>query len=155
MYFSSSHPSGGIFVAFGRGVSLSHKMKKTLILAAASVLLSSCFVTTGPYGDVDVVATASSVNSVGWVSAYYDASGFPIYGYYNGRAVYGYNPHGSPVFSFSALTATCVVPSWGPADWYGGHWHYPRHIHRTHYPQHHPSGHFPGHRPKHHGGYRR
>ena len=105
-------------------------MKKKSIflamLAASSVMLSSCFVTVGPHGEVAVggsggIAVDSHGHVAAWTNASYDAAGFPIYGYYYGRPVYGYDPYGAAVFTFGVLTAACIVPAWGPAPWYCGH----------------------------------
>ena len=93
----------------------------------------------GGYGD--------GYASVGWSNARYDALGYPIYGYDDGRPVYGYSAAGLPIFSFGALTSYCYVPNWGPASWYCGHWHYPRHIYRRPLPPRYPHHHHPGLRP--------
>ncbi len=66
----------------------------------------------------------------GWTSARYDSAGFPIYGYYNNRPVYGYTSAGLPVFNFIELNRTCIVPNWKPAPHYHGNWQYPPHIDR-------------------------
>lgn len=142
-----------VFFALYHLIGMKTKLLYMGLLVGAPMLLNSCFVTTGPYGDVQEVAVSTSYSgTAGWVAASYDVTGFPIYGYYNGRPVYGYNPHGDPIFSFGALTATCLVPSWGPAGWYVGSWHYPRHVRRVYRPSHHPHDHHPGrhHRGRHH-----
>ena len=92
------------------------------ILAASSVMLSSCYVTAGPHGHVTVggsggISVDSHGNVAAWTDASYDSAGFPIYGYYYGRPVYGYDAYGAAVFTFGALTAACIVPAWGPAPW--------------------------------------
>ena len=118
-------------------------------VAGLSLLLSSCVVPYDGYGTF-TYSTNGYSSSVAWTSASYDANGFPIYGYYYGRPVYGYTSTGAAIFTIAALTALCFVPDWGPAPWYHGHWHYPAHIHHCAVPPHHAPGHHPGSRP--HGG---
>lgn len=116
-------------------------------LVLGALLLASCDST----WHTDYVYAGSGYNgsyaSVGWSNARYDALGYPIYGYDDGRPVYGYSAAGLPIFSFSALTSYCYVPNWGPASWYCGHWHYPRHVHRRPLPPRYPHHHHPGLRP--------
>ena len=115
-------------------------------MLGAALGLSSCAVYDYP------VYTSASVGVGGpgwsataaWSDARYDVNGFPIFGYSYGQPVYGYTASGAAVFTFAALTASCWVPSWGPAHWYCGHWHYPRHIHRVSCPPKHPAWHHPG-----------
>lgn len=64
--------------------------------------------------------------------ARYDSSGFPIYGYQDNRPIYGYNSYGAPIFALALLTAACFVPSWGPAHYYHGHYHYPHYVRHYH-----------------------
>ncbi|MBQ7022348.1 MAG: hypothetical protein IJN29_02130 [Akkermansia sp.] len=118
-------------------------------VAGLSLLLSSCVAPYDGYGTFSYSTNGYS-SSVAWTSASYDANGFPIYGYYYGRPVYGYTSTGAAIFTIAALTALCFVPNWGPAPWYHGHWHYPPHIHRVPAPPHHAPGHRPASRP--HGG---
>ncbi|MBQ4613919.1 MAG: hypothetical protein IJB31_03215 [Akkermansia sp.] len=119
----------------------------------AALFCSSCVVSPdgyyGPYGTYSV-STNGYNTSVAWTNASYDANGFPIFGYSYGRPVYGYTEAGVAIFTVAALTALCFVPSWRPAPWYHGHWHYPHHCHRVAAPPRHPHGHAPGVRP--HGG---
>ena len=131
------------------------KLKFISLMAAASVLLSSCAAYAYPlYTGASVsVGGPGWSTSVSWSNASYDVNGFPIFGYYYGQPVYGYTAAGAAVFSFAALTAACLVPSWGPAPWYCGHWHYPPHIHRVACPPRYPAGHCPGVRPPHGGHY--
>ncbi len=117
------------------------------IVAAASLLFSSCVYSAGGgYGTISY-ATDGYSSSVAWTNASYDANGFPIFGYSYGRPVYGYTEAGVAIFTVAALTALCFVPHWAPAPWYHGHWHYPAHIHRCAAPPRFPHGHNPGHRP--------
>lgn len=129
------------------------KMKKfpaavVAVLSCSAVFLSSCVYEMPVYRG----GTAYSYSSAApvWTEASYDANGFPIFGYYGGRPVYGYTAEGVAIFTFAALTAACLVPLWAPAPWYHGHWHYPRHIHRVNVPPHCPHDHRPAMRP--HGG---
>lgn len=116
------------------------------VMLGAALGLSSCAVYDYP------VYTSASVGvggpgwsaSAAWSDARYDVNGFPIFGYSYGQPVYGYTASGAAVFTFAALTSSCWVPSWGPAHWYCGHWHYPRHIHRVSCPPKHPAWHHPG-----------
>lgn len=118
------------------------------VLSCSAVFLSSCVYEMPVYRG----GTAYSYSSAApvWTEASYDANGFPIFGYYGGRPVYGYTAEGVAIFTFAALTAACLVPLWAPAPWYHGHWHYPRHIHRVNVPPHCPHDHRPAMRP--HGG---
>ncbi len=124
------------------------KSKMTCVAMVLGVVmgLSSCAVYDYPmYTSASVgVSGPGWSTSVAWSDARYDANGFPIFGYSYGQPVYGYTASGAAVFTFAALTASCWVPSWGPAHWYCGHWHYPRHIHRVSCPPKHPSWHHPG-----------
>ena len=124
-------------------------LKHIALMCGAAVALSSCVVYDYPmYTSASVgVGGSGWSSSVSWTNASYDANGFPIFGYYYGQPVYGYTAAGVAVFSFGALTASCVVPNWAPAAWYCGHWHYPRHVRRVSCPPHFPAGHRPGVRP--------
>lgn len=117
------------------------------LFASIAPVLSSC----GPEWHADSIDVGGGYGgayaSAGWSNSRYDDAGFPIYGYYDGRPVYGYSSLGSPIFSFSLLTSSCYVPSWGPAPYYCGHWHYPRHIYRRPLPPRYPHHHHPGMRP--------
>ena len=125
--------------------------KITALLAGAAVLLCSCDHMRLSYVGVGVSSGYSGgtvINSsVAWTPASYDVNGFPIYGYSYGRPVYGYTPDGVAIFTFAAITAACMVPLWGPAPWYHGHWHYPPHVRHVSAPPRYPAGHRPHHRP--------
>lgn len=128
---------------------MKNKVKRIAVVVFAAVGLSSCAVYDYPMytsGSVSMAGRGWS-SSVAWTDARYDVNGFPIYGYSYGRPVYGYTSSGVAVFSFTALTSSCCVPSWGPAHWYCGHWHYPRHIHRVSVPPRYPAWHRPGRHP--------
>lgn len=125
---------------------MSHmKAAAVAVLCCSGLFLNSCMYEVPVYGGVSYSNGYGSVSA--WTAASYDANGFPIYGYYYGRPVYGYTPEGVAIFTFAALTAACFVPHWAPAPWYHGHWHYPHHIHRVSVPHHCPHDHFPSHRP--------
>lgn len=115
--------------------------------AMCALVLPSC----GPEWHADYFDAGGSHGGVyassGWSNSLYDASGFPIYGYYDGRPVYGYSSSGVPIFSFSLLTSSCYVPSWSPAPYYCGHWSYPHHVCRRPLPPRYPHHHHPGMRP--------
>ena len=117
----------------------------TALLGLSAMVLSSC-----DYGYWTVGGTYHTPHgsvTAAWTNASYDADGFPIYGYYYGRPVYGYTPAGVAIFSLAAITAACIVPHWHPAPWYRGSWHYPPRVRRMAVPPHVPGGHHPGVRP--------
>ena len=118
------------------------------VLCCSGLFLNSCMYEVPVYGGVSYNNGYSYANT--WEASSYDANGFPIFGYYRGRPVYGYTPEGVAIFTFAALTAACLVPLWAPAPWYHGHWHYPHHIHRVSVPPHCPHDHHPSMHP--HGG---
>lgn len=117
------------------------------VLCCSGLFLNSCVYDVPVYGGVSVNGGYGGVSVSAWTDASYDANGFPIYGYYYGRPVYGYSATGAAIFTFAALTAACFVPHWAPAPWYHGHWHYPHHIHRVSAPKHFPHDHCPARRP--------
>ncbi len=134
-------------------------MKKTprfAALAALSALaFSSCYYyptvggsvyTSSAYG-VPVGTQVSYQSNVAWTNASYDAAGIPIYGYSYGQPVYAYTAAGAAIFTAAAITAACIVPDWGYADWYRGSWRYPVHVHHHHAPPRYPKGHRPSYRP--------
>ena len=117
------------------------------VLACASLIVASCEIYPNGYSSISYSTNGYS-SSVSWTAASYDANGFPIYGYYYGRPVYGYTAAGAAIFTIAAITASCFVPDWGPAPWYHGHHHYPPHVHRHASPPHHAHGHKPHQRPQ-------
>lgn len=125
---------------------MNKKVRYVAMVMGAALGLSSCAVYDYPmYTSASVgVSGPGWSTSVAWSDARYDVNGFPIFGYAYGQPVYGYTASGAAVFTFAALTASCWVPSWGPAHWYCGHWHYPRHIHRVSCPPKYPAWHRPG-----------
>lgn len=126
------------------------KAAAVAVMCCSGLFLNSCMYEVPVYGGVSYNNGYGGVSVAAWTDASYDANGFPIYGYYYGRPVYGYTPEGVAIFTFAALTAACFVPLWAPAPWYHGHWHYPHHIHRVNVPHHCPHDHRPAQRP--HGG---
>lgn len=126
------------------------KAAAVAVMCCSGLFLNSCMYEVPVYGGVSYNNGYGGVSVAAWTDASYDANGFPIYGYYYGRPVYGYTPEGVAIFTFAALTAACFVPLWAPAPWYHGHWHYPHHIHRVEVPHHCPHDHRPAQRP--HGG---
>lgn len=129
-------------------IAMKKMMRNMLAIACAAFGLSSCVMYEYPVHTSGSVGVSSSgvAASVAWSDARYDVNGFPIFGYSYGQPVYGYTSGGVAVFSFYALTSSCCVPSWGPAHWYCGHWHYPKHVHRVSIPPRHPAWHHPGRR---------
>lgn len=129
-------------------------MKKVLSWKGVSLVLlaswSLCAVTSCGWDD-DYYYSGYSGSSYGsspfWSSAWYDSSGYPIYGYCNGRPVYGYTSTGQAVYTLSGLGSGCMVPTWNPAPWYSGHYHYVHNVVRTDRPHHCPADHRPGVRP--------
>ena len=117
------------------------KCLSVAVLCAASLLAVSCSWDDGHYGVYGYAGSSA------WNSAWYDSSGYPIYGYCNGRPVYGYTAAGGAIFSLAALTAGCHVPNWGPAPWYRGTYRYVPYVVRSARPPHFPTGHNPGVRP--------
>lgn len=126
------------------------KAAAVAVMCCSGLFLNSCMYEVPVYGGVSYNNGYGGVSVAAWTDASYDANGFPIYGYYYGRPVYGYTAEGVAIFTFAALTAACFVPLWAPAPWYHGHWHYPHHIHRVNVPHHCPHDHRPAQRP--HGG---
>lgn len=126
------------------------KAAAVAVMCCSGLFLNSCMYEVPVYGGVSYNNGYGGVSVSAWTDASYDANGFPIYGYYYGRPVYGYTAEGVAIFTFAALTAACFVPHWDPAPWYHGHWHYPHHIHRVNVPHHCPHDHRPAQRP--HGG---
>ena len=58
-------------------------------------------------------AQTSFTNGIYWQRARYDANGLPIFGYADGRPVYGYTKQGSLIYQSNLLYSGCYVPSWG------------------------------------------
>ncbi len=125
------------------------KYTKAALLAVAAMLATSCEIYPNGYTSVSYSTNGYS-SSVSWTAASYDANGFPIYGYYYGRPVYGYTVSGSPIFSINLLVSGCYVPNWRPAPWYDHHHHHDHYPHGCHHapkPPKHDHGHKPHVRP--------
>lgn len=104
-------------------------MKRTIthaLVAAGLVFsLSSCeilledlltdgyYTTKAPVQTGTNAAQTSFTNGIEWQSARYDSNGIPIYGYADGRPVYGYTKQGSLIYQVNHLYSGCYVPSWG------------------------------------------
>lgn len=58
-------------------------------------------------------AQTSFTKGIEWQAARYDASGFPIFGYADGKPVYGYTKQGSLIYQMNHLYSGCYVPGWG------------------------------------------
>lgn len=89
------------------------------LLAGSSLLLASCDTLIGPHGYGNHhhgYGHQSYGNHGGSHSGRCDNAGVPIYGYENGRPVYGYTQVGRPVHALNQLYAGCYVPSWGRAS---------------------------------------
>ena len=102
-------------------------------VCVGSLLFTGCV--PDPYWDDDYFSTSFSYSSGGYGGYMYDTAGFPIYGYYGGRPVYGYTPAGSPIYSINLLYSGCYVPSWGPAPHYRGPHRWPSGIRRLERPR--------------------
>lgn len=63
-------------------------------------------------------AQTSFTNGIEWQRARYDSYGIPIYGYADGRPVYGYTKQGSLIYQVNHLYSGCYVPSWGSGATY-------------------------------------
>ncbi len=77
-------------------------------------LMADCFYT--PTTNVQTgtnAAQTSFTNGVQWQRARYDSNGLPIFGYADGRPVYGYTKQGSLIYQSNLLYSGCYVPSWG------------------------------------------
>ncbi len=104
-------------------------MKRTITHALVAVglvfSLSSCeilledlltdgyYTTKAPVQTGTNAAQTSFTNGIEWQHARYDSNGIPIYGYADGRPVYGYTKQGSLIYQVNHLYSGCYVPSWG------------------------------------------
>ena len=105
------------------------KQKLTNICLAATLAMtfSSCEVMLADFNNYDFfgpttpttiqtgtnAAQTSFTNGVQWQPARYDGNGIAIYGYADGRPVYGYTKQGSLIYQVNHLYSGCYVPSWG------------------------------------------
>ena len=85
----------------------------SVIYAGVSILFVSCDTLIGPYGYDNSHHNHGYHHNTGAPSGRYDNSGVAIYGYENGRPVYGYTQVGRPVHAVNQLYSGCYVPSWG------------------------------------------
>ena len=106
---------------------MKHRLTRIMIGAGLALSLSSCEVLLedfnnygffGPGQPTTVqtgtnAAQTSFTNGIMWQPARYDASGLPIFGYADGRPVYGYTKQGSLIYQSNLLYSGCYVPSWG------------------------------------------
>ena len=63
-------------------------------------------------------AQTSFTNGIAWQPSKYDGNGIPIYGYADGRPVYGYTKQGSLIYQVNHLYSGCYVPGWGSSDYH-------------------------------------
>jgi hypothetical protein len=104
---------------------MKQKITQALVAAGLVCSLSSCeimledFLTNGYYTPQAPVQTGTNAaqtsftNGIEWQRARYDSNGIPIYGYADGRPVYGYTKQGSLIYQVNHLYSGCFVPSWG------------------------------------------
>lgn len=104
---------------------MKHKLTSIMIGTGLAFSLSSCeilledFLTNGFYTPTTNVQTGTNAaqtsftNGIYWQRARYDANGLPIFGYADGRPVYGYTKQGSLIYQSNLLYSGCYVPSWG------------------------------------------
>lgn len=104
---------------------LKNKYFKFPLFAAAALLLASCeiilndYLGSGFYTPTTNVQTGTNAaqtsftNGIEWQAAKYDDSGFPIFGYADGKPVYGYTKQGSLIYQMNLLYSGCYVPAWG------------------------------------------
>ena len=105
------------------------KQKLTNIFFATTLALtfSSCEVMLADFLNADLfgpptpttiqpgtnTAQTSFTKGIEWQAARYDDSGFPIFGYADGKPVYGYTKQGSLIYQMNLLYSGCYVPAWG------------------------------------------
>ncbi len=127
-----------------------------LLFVAAAVLVQSSCVAPAPSATGTAAPTLGSTSEpLGakvstrsqWLEANYDLVGFPIYGFYYGKPIYGYNEYGSPIMNATKISSGCYVPSWEPQSGYKGKYYYPSYVVRTARPRNYPQGHQPTRRP--------
>ena len=95
------------------------------LIAVGALSLSSCkimledYLGRGYYTPATNVQTGTNAaqtsftNGIQWQPSSYDSNGIPIYGYADGRPVYGYTKQGSLIYQVNHLYSGCYVPSWG------------------------------------------
>lgn len=103
---------------------MKHKLIKLLLPIGAVLSFSSCELLLTDFNNFGYVPTTnvqtgtnaaqtSFTNGIHWQAANYDSNGFPIYGYADGRPVYGYTKQGSLIYQMNHIYSGCYVPSWG------------------------------------------
>ena len=96
------------FVAAGLVFSLS-----SCEILLEDLLTDGYYTTKAPVQTGTNAAQTSFTNGIEWQHARYDSNGIPIYGYADGRPVYGYTKQGSLIYQVNHLYSGCYVPSWG------------------------------------------
>ena len=106
---------------------MKHRLTSIMIGAGLALSLSSCEILLEDFNNYDIfgpptpttvqtgtnAAQTSFTNGIMWQPAHYDANGYPIFGYADGRPVYGYTKQGSLIYQSNLLYSGCYVPSWG------------------------------------------
>lgn len=91
---------------------------------------------------------AKVATSTQWLESNYDLVGFPIYGFYFGKPIYGYSEFGLSILDVNKIVPGASVPSWEPLSTYKGKYYYPSYVGRTATPKKFPRGHQPQLRPE-------
>ena len=108
------------------------RLQNILLPAGAALSLCSCEMMMADFNNYGIfdppppttvqtgtnAAQISFTNGIRWQPASYDANGIAIYGYADGRPVYGYTRQGSLIYQVNHLYSGCYVPSWGPGTSY-------------------------------------
>jgi hypothetical protein len=106
------------------------KLSSILLAAGLMLSLNSCkimlndFVGHGYRTPTTTVQTGTNAaqtsftNGIQWQPSSYDSNGIPIYGYADGRPVYGYTKQGSLIYQVNHLYSGCYVPSWGTSAYH-------------------------------------
>lgn len=118
-----------------------NKLSMILLSLGCALSFSSCevflsdyhnfgdfFDTTPPPAPVQTgtnAAQTSFTKGIMWQPSNYDSNGVAIYGYADGRPVYGYTKQGSLIYQVNHIYSGCYVPTWGNA------YHYPAGVYRT------------------------
>lgn len=111
---------------------MNHTLSNTMLSVGLVLSLSSCDVMLKDFSYHDffgpshptMVQTGTNAAQTGfnkgihWQAERYDSNGFPIFGYADGRPVYGYTKQGSLIYQMNHLYSGCYVPSWGSAAAY-------------------------------------
>ncbi|MBE6416526.1 MAG: hypothetical protein E7032_08360 [Akkermansiaceae bacterium] len=106
---------------------MKHRLTSIMIGAGLALSLSSCEILLEDFNNYGFfepgqpttvqtgtnAAQTSFTKGIMWQPAHYDTSGLPIFGYADGRPVYGYTKQGSLIYQSNLLYSGCYVPSWG------------------------------------------